>query len=68
MVIQTDDLMDDEKSMKEKLKNLLSSRSLIIASSMLAIAIIGFGWGLHLPAILLSALLFAGSYLMEPLS
>ncbi len=48
-----------------KLKILLLKRSSIIALSISVLAVVGFGLKFHLPAILLSTLLFAGGYLLE---
>lgn len=50
----------------ENLKRPLSSRPLTIALSLIVLFVVGFGFNLHLPAILLSALLFACGYLVEP--
>jgi hypothetical protein len=47
------------------LKNRLLTRPFIIALSIAALAVFGFWLNLRLPAILLSALLFAGGYLLE---
>ena len=52
--------------MKKLLKSLLLNRIFMIALSVLVVAVFGFALDYHLPAILLSALLFAGSYLLEP--
>lgn len=52
--------------MVQMLKSRLLKRSIIIALSLMVLAVFGFGLGLRLPAILLSALLFAASYLLEP--
>lgn len=52
--------------MVEMLKSRLLKRPLVIALSIAVLAVFGFGLGLHLPAILLSALLFAAGYLLEP--
>ena len=48
----------------EILKRPLLSRVFIIALSIAVIVIVGFGLNLHLPAVLLSTFLFAGSYLL----
>jgi len=47
------------------LKKPLLNRPLAIVLSVAVLVIVGFGLNLHLPAILLSALLFASSYLLE---
>jgi len=50
----------------ESLKKPRLNRAAIIGLSVTEIGIVGFGLNLHLLAVLLSALLFACGYLLEP--
>ncbi|MFM8333850.1 MAG: hypothetical protein ACKN9T_19455 [Candidatus Methylumidiphilus sp.] len=47
------------------LKKLLLTRYAALALSLMALVGIGYGLGQHVPAVLLSAVLFAGNYLLE---